>query len=82
VKERPKTIEKRKKYLPNYVRYSDKLAHDLPGRERLCTQPSKETKRNFQFFFSWGSSTTESQTDFPCIIMCVPVVEGPFWPGL
>jgi hypothetical protein len=31
VKERAIKIEKRKKYLPNYVRYSDKLAHDLAG---------------------------------------------------
>jgi hypothetical protein len=38
VKERAKTIEKRKKYLPNYVTYSDKLAHDFPGSERLCTK--------------------------------------------
>jgi len=37
VKEGAIKIEKRKKYLPNYVRYSDKLAHDLPGSERPCT---------------------------------------------
>jgi hypothetical protein len=29
-KKRAIKIEMRKKYLPNYVRYSDKLAHDLP----------------------------------------------------
>jgi hypothetical protein len=37
VKEGAIKIEKRKKYLPNYVRYSDKLAHDLPGSERPYT---------------------------------------------
>jgi hypothetical protein len=30
VKKRAVKIEIRKKYLPNYVRYSDKLAEDLP----------------------------------------------------
>jgi hypothetical protein len=29
-KKRAVKIEIRKKYLPNYVRYSDKLAQDLP----------------------------------------------------
>jgi len=43
VKERAKTIEKRKKDLPNYVSYSDKPAHDLPGSERLCTKLCSKT---------------------------------------
>jgi hypothetical protein len=43
VKERARKIEKRKKYLPNYVRYSDKLAHDLPGSERPCTKFCSKT---------------------------------------
>jgi hypothetical protein len=43
VKEEAIKIEKRKKYLPNYVRYSDKLAHDLHGSHRPCTKFCSKT---------------------------------------
>jgi hypothetical protein len=44
VKERARKIKKeKKKYLPNYVRYSDKVAHDLPGSERPCTKFCSKT---------------------------------------
>jgi hypothetical protein len=45
VKERAIKIEERKKYLRNYVRYSDKLAHDLPGSERKGLAPNFVHKR-------------------------------------
>jgi hypothetical protein len=37
-KERARKIEIRKKYLPNYVRYSDEWALDLPGSEMPLRQ--------------------------------------------
>jgi hypothetical protein len=42
-KKRAVKIEIRKKYLPNYVRYSDKPAHELPGSERPCTKFCSKT---------------------------------------
>jgi hypothetical protein len=33
-KERELKVEIRKQYLPNYERYSDKWARDLPGSEK------------------------------------------------
>jgi len=45
VKERAIKIEERKKYLRNYVRYSDKLADDLPGSERKGLVPHFAQKR-------------------------------------
>jgi len=37
-KEREIKVEIRKQYLPNYERYSDKLARDFPGSERPLRQ--------------------------------------------
>ncbi len=42
-KERAIKIEVRNKYLPNYGKYSDKLARDLPWSERPCAKFCSKT---------------------------------------
>ncbi len=56
-------IEIRKKYLPNYVRYSDKLAQDLPWSERrratkICSKTVHkiDSKKLTVLLCCWGLS--------------------------